>query len=101
MVVMNVIKRVVDFAAGVAVGAVAGAGVAYLTAPRSGDDLRKEGQDLVDSATTAGERARIDREAELRDKFRMQVGRSDALSTPPDDAVLGTESHQLTVPFPS
>ncbi len=99
--VLNAMKRVVDFAAGVAVGAVAGAGVAYLTAPRSGNDLRKEGQDLVDSATSAGERARIDREAELRDKFRMQVGRSDALSTSPDDAVLGTETQIPPVPFPS
>ncbi|MEZ4532120.1 MAG: hypothetical protein R2855_14015 [Thermomicrobiales bacterium] len=42
--------HVVDFAAGVAVGAVAGAGIAYLTTPRSGDDLRQEGIDLVDSA---------------------------------------------------
>ena len=31
--VMKAIKGVVDFAAGVAVGAVAGAGIAYLTAP--------------------------------------------------------------------
>ena len=77
--VMKAIKRVVDFAAGVAVGAVAGAGVAYLTAPRSGDDLRKEGQELVDTAVDTGERARLDREAELRDKFRMQVGNQEAL----------------------
>ena len=99
--VMKAIKRVVDFGAGVAVGAIAGAGIAYLTAPRSGDDLRKEGQDLVDSAVSAGERARIDREAELRDKFRMQVGKRDALTSNPDNAVLGSETHQPTVPFPS
>ena len=99
--VMNAIKRVVDFAAGVAVGAVAGAGVAYLTAPRSGNDLRKDGQDLVDSAVSAGERARIDREAELRDKFRMQVGRNDALLTTPETTILGVETQPPTVPFPS
>ncbi len=99
--VMKAIKRVVDLAAGVAVGAVVGAGAAYLVAPRSGDDLRKEGQDLVDSAVSAGERARIDREAELRDKFRMQVGRSDALTSVPDNEVLGTETHPPAVPFPS
>jgi len=98
---MKAVKRVVDFAAGVAVGAVAGVGIAYLTAPRSGDDLRKEGHDLVDSATSAGERARIDREAELRDKFRMQVGRRDALTADPDNTVLGTETHPPTIPFPS
>jgi len=97
--VMNAIKRVVDFAAGVAVGAVAGAGIAYLTTPRSGDDLRQEGIDLVDSARDAGERARIDREAELRDKFRMQVGRRDALTSTPDNAVLGAESHPSTIPL--
>ncbi len=99
--IINAIKRVVDFAAGVAVGAVAGAGVAYLTAPRSGNDLRKEGQDLVDSAVSAGERARIDREAELRDKYRMQVGRNDALVTTPDNTILGVETQPPTVPFPS
>ena len=99
--VMKVVKRVVDFAAGVAIGAVAGAGVAYLTAPLSGDDLRKEGQDLVDSAISAGERARIDREAELRDKFRKQVGRRDALTADPDNTVLGTETYRPTIPFPS
>jgi gas vesicle protein len=99
--VMNAIKRVVDFGAGVAIGAIAGAGVAYLTAPRSGDDLRKEGQELVDSAVSAGERARVDREAELRDKFRMQVDKRDALTSSPDNAVLGTETPQPAVPFPS
>ena len=99
--VMKAVKRVVDFAAGVAVGAVAGAGVAYLTAPRSGDDFRKEGLDLVDSARNAGELARVDREAELRDKFRMQVGRRDALTAEPDNEVLGAEVHPSTIPFPS
>ncbi len=99
--VMKALKSVVDFAAGVAVGAVAGAGIAYLTAPRSGDDLRKDGQDLVDSAMNAGELARIDREAELRDKFRIQVGRRDALTSEPDNAVLGAEPQQPAVPFPS
>ena len=99
--VMKAIKRVVDFGAGVAVGAIAGAGIAYLTAPRSGDDLRKEGQELVDSAVSAGERARIDREAELRDKFRMQVGKRDALTSTPDNTVLGIETTPPTVPFPS
>jgi gas vesicle protein len=98
--VLKAIRKVVDFAAGAAVGAVAGIGVAYLTAPRSGDDLRKEGIDLVESAKTAGELARVDREAELRDKFRMQVGRQDALTATPDNAVLGTEK-QPSIPFPS
>ena len=57
--VMRFVRRTADFAAGVAVGAVAGAAIAYLSAPRSGDDLRKEGQELIDSAVHAGERARI------------------------------------------
>jgi hypothetical protein len=99
--VMKAVKRVVDFAAGVALGAVAGAGIAYLTTPCSGDDLRKEGHDLVESAAEAGERARLDREAELRDKFRMQVGRREALTASPDNAVLGAESQPPTIPFPS
>ncbi|MCA9859634.1 MAG: YtxH domain-containing protein [Thermomicrobiales bacterium] len=98
---MRAIKRVVDFGAGVAIGAVAGAGVAYLAAPKSGADLRKEGQDLVDSAIHAGERARIDRETELRDKFRVQVDRRDALAAPADESELTTEYANTTVPFPS
>lgn len=81
--IKRVVKSTVDFAAGVAVGALAGAAVAYLTAPRSGDDLRREGQDLIDSAVHAGEQARLDREAELRDKFRIQVGNRDALTIDP------------------
>jgi gas vesicle protein len=99
--VMNVIKKVVDFAAGVAIGAVAGAGVAYLTAPRSGDALRAEGQDLIESAKHAGERARIDREAELRDKFRNQIKNQDALSTPVDTASIAAEDPAAPIPFPS
>lgn len=100
MMLMRLIKGTVEFAAGVTVGAAAGAAVAYLTAPRSGDDLRKEGLLLLDSAMHAGERARIDREAELRDKFRMQVGNQQALTTQADDAVLGVEK-PAAIPFPS
>lgn len=99
--VMKALKSAVGFAAGASFGAVAGAGIAYLAAPRSGDDLRKEGQELIDSARDAGERARTDREAELRDKFRMQVGRRDALTAEPDNAVLGTETHPPTIPLPT
>jgi gas vesicle protein len=98
--VMKAIKGVVDFAAGVAVGAVAGAGIAYLTAPRSGRDLRKEGEDLVESAKHAGERARIDRESELRDKFRNQVGSQHAFTTPVDDAAIASDPPVTAIPFP-
>ena len=99
--VMKAIKAAVDFAAGVAIGAVAGAGVAYLTAPRSGDALRAEGQDLIESAKHAGERARVDRETELRDKFRNQVGNREALSTPVDEVAIATDPPAVPVPFPS
>lgn len=99
--VMKAIKGVVDFAAGVAVGAVAGAGIAYLTAPRSGHDLRKEGEDLVESAKHAGERARIDRESELRDKFRHKVGSQQALTTPVDAAAIASDPPLASIPFPS
>jgi gas vesicle protein len=99
--VMRFVRRTVDFATGVAVGAAAGAAVAYLAAPRSGDDLRKEGQDLIDSAVHAGERARIDREAELRDKFRTQVGHREALTHQADDIELNATAQPPSVPFPS
>ena len=99
--VMKAIKGVVDFAAGVAIGAIAGAGVAYLTAPQSGKDLRQEGQELIDSAKHAGERAKIDRETELRDKFRNQVGNQEALSAPVDQKELTTEVAAGSIPFPS
>ena len=99
--VLKAIKGVVDFATGVAIGAVAGAGVAYLTAPRSGKDLRSEGQHLVDEAMHAGERARTDREDELRAKFRNQIRNQDALTAPVDDAVLVSDHPSAAIPFPS
>ncbi|HET9659604.1 MAG TPA: hypothetical protein VFP05_04705 [Thermomicrobiales bacterium] len=99
--VMKAIKGLVDFAAGVAVGAVAGAGAAYLAAPKSGRDLRSEGHGLIDSARHAGDRARIDRETELRDKFRTQVNNQDALSTPTDEAAIATDPPVTPIPFPS
>lgn len=99
--VMGAIKKVVDFSAGVAIGAIAGAGVAYLATPKSGEAWRTEGKDLIDSAKHAGERARIDRETELRDKFRDQVGRQEALSHPADETAITTEAPAYSVPFPS
>lgn len=99
--VMNAIKGAVDFAAGIAIGAIAGAGVAYLTAPRSGRDLRKDGQDLVDSARHAGDRARVDRESELRDKFRNQVGSQESLTAPVDEAGRASDRPVAPIPFPS
>lgn len=98
---MKLIKGTVDFAAGVAVGAIAGATAAYLAAPRSGDDLRKESQELIDSAVQAGDRARVDREAELRDKFRAQVGNQQALTTPASNVAFGVEPSSPSIPFPS
>src|SRR3954464_3442858 len=99
--VMEAIKGVVDFAAGVAGGAVVGAGAAYLAAPKSGRALRTDGQELIDSAKHAGERARIDRETELRDKFRNQTDNQQALSTPVDDAAIATDPPVVSIPFPS
>lgn len=80
--VRQAVRKIVEFSVGVAVGGAIGAGIGYLTAPASGDDLRQEGHDLIASAKHAGERARIDREAELRDKFRDQVGDRQALASP-------------------
>ncbi len=99
--VMKAIKGVVDFAAGVAIGAIAGAGVAYLTTPKSGDSLRAEGNDLMASAKHAGDRARIDRETELRAKYRNQIGNQQALSTPVDEAAIATDPPVAPAPFPS
>lgn len=89
--VKNALRKIAGFSVGIAVGAAAGAAIGYLGAPSSGDDLRKDGQELIDSARHAGERARIDRETELRDKFRDQVGNQSALSAPIDESALATE----------
>ncbi len=99
--IMKAIKTVAGFSAGVAIGALAGAAAGYLSAPRSGDDLRKESHELIDSAKQAGERARIDREAELRDKFRNQVGNQQALSAPVDETVIAGTPPATAHPFPS
>lgn len=99
--IKRAVRTVVGFSAGVAIGALAGAAAGLLSAPRSGDDLRKEGHELVDAAKEAGERARIDREAELRDKFRNQVGNQQALSAPVDETVSGGTPPATAYPFPS
>ncbi len=99
--IMKAVRTVAGFTAGVAIGALAGAAAGFLSAPHSGDDLRKEGHEVIDAAKQAGERARVDREAELRDKYRNQVGNPQALSAPVDDAVIGAKPPASVYPFPS
>lgn len=99
--VRKAIRKLVDFSIGIAIGGAVGAGIGYLTAPASGHDLRQQGHDLVASAKHAGERARIDREAELRDKFRVQVGNQQALSAPLDDASIASAPSPMTASFPN
>ena len=98
--VKHAIRKLVDFSVGIALGGAIGAGIGYLTAPVSGHDLRQEGRDLIASAKEAGERARIDRENALRDKFRGQVGNQAALSEPVDETARASESPPAEIPFP-
>jgi gas vesicle protein len=76
---MGVLGRIGSFLAGGAFGAALGAGIAMLTAPQSGDELREEIEHRVDQAKVAGLEAQTRTEEELIRRFRAEIGDSDAL----------------------
>ena len=56
---MEAIKRVFKFSIGGALGAAIGAGVAVLTAPKRGEEFRKESLALVEQVKSEGEAAKL------------------------------------------
>ena len=70
---MEAIKRLFKFSVGGALGAAIGAGVAALTAPKRGEDFRKESLALVEQVKSEGEAAKLAKEQEMMNRFRSQV----------------------------
>lgn len=77
---MEAIKRVFKFGMGGVLGAAIGAGVAALTAPKRGEEFRKESLALVEQVKSEGEAAKRAKEQEMMNRFRSQVHDSSAFT---------------------
>lgn len=62
-------NKVVNITAGLVLGAVVGAGLVILLAPRSGEETRQVVQDYVDSVLAEGQQAAEMRRLELSERF--------------------------------
>ena len=62
-------NKVVNITAGLVLGAVVGAGMVLLLAPRSGEDTRQVIRDRVDAILAEGQQAAETRRLELADRF--------------------------------
>lgn len=76
---MGAAKRLMKFGLGGVLGAAVGTAVGILFAPQSGDELKEEVAERVRAAQVAGAEAQAAKEAELVQKFRVEVGDPDAL----------------------
>jgi hypothetical protein len=76
---MGFIARTVKFTLGGLTGAAAGAVVAMLVTPDSGPELQRKLRERIAAAKVAGLQAKADKEAELVQRFRMEVGDPSAL----------------------
>jgi gas vesicle protein len=76
---MQSVKRLGAFVLGGTIGAGVGALVALLVTPESGDDLKKRARGLATRAQHEGDTARVEKEAELRQRFRSSVDDPTAL----------------------
>lgn len=80
---MEAVKRVFKFGLGGAFGAMIGAGVASLLAPQRGEEFQATSRAFLDEVKSEGERARQATEAELAERFRIQVNDDKALTDDP------------------
>lgn len=80
---MDAIKRMLKFGLGGALGAAIGVGVASLLAPQRGEELQRSSRRFIDEVKAEGDRAQRETEARLKEKFRVQVGDSTALTGEP------------------
>jgi len=77
---MSAGKRLLRFGGGSLLGASVGTAVAILLAPRSGDELKGRIRDLFQQAKLDGAEAKATKEAQLIEKFRLDVEDPGALS---------------------
>ena len=89
---MSALGRIGSFVAGGLLGAGVGAAVAMLTAPRSGDQFRRDLERRVDQVKVAGLEAQARTEEELIRRFRAETGDPTALRD--EEAQIRVESAQ-------
>ncbi|HEV2106751.1 MAG TPA: hypothetical protein VGR16_00655 [Thermomicrobiales bacterium] len=77
---MGMGKRLLAFGGGGLLGVGIGTAVAVLLAPRSGDEQQGRLSDLIRQARLNGTEAKAAKEAELIEKYRVEVNDPDALS---------------------
>ncbi len=77
---MRVIGTLLFFLFGAALGALAGALVAMLLTPESGQELRVRIRERIDEGRAARDVAEVETAEMLRQKFRNKVGDPDALA---------------------
>lgn len=77
------LSTLVKFAAGSAFGATLGATIGLLMAPRSGEQTRTHTAAWMENLKTEGERARIEAEAQVAERFRQKVNDPTAFSQKP------------------
>lgn len=125
---MGAIRRIAMFGGGGLLGLAAGVAAAYLAAPRSGDELKRQVKTRLQEAKLAGIEADRTKQEELIQRFRSGVGDPGALEDVREQtrveasqaaAAIGlglnapgalvahevgrrmTESHAMTTPNPS
>jgi hypothetical protein len=89
---MSALGRIGSFIAGGLFGAAVGTAVAMLSAPRSGDEFRRDLERRVDQVKVAGLEAQARTEEELIRRFRAETGDPSALRD--EEALLRVESAQ-------
>ncbi|MDQ3513590.1 MAG: YtxH domain-containing protein [Chloroflexota bacterium] len=77
---MSAAKRLLRFGGGSILGAGVGTAVAILLAPRGGDELKGRVRDRLQQAKLDGAEAKAAKEAQLIEKFRLDVEDPGALS---------------------
>lgn len=77
---MSAGKRLLRFGGGSILGAGVGTAVAILLAPRSGEELKGRVRDRLQQAKLDGAEAKAAKEAELIEKFRLDVEDPGALT---------------------
>lgn len=74
------IASLAKFALGSALGATLGASIGLLMAPRSGEQTQANTAAFIDNLKTEGERARLEAETQMAERFRHKVGDPNAFT---------------------
>ena len=89
---MALIKKLAKFGAGIAAGSAIGAAIGTLTAPDEGDSFRRKMKQHFETARRAGDEAKAEKQAQLINQFRKDVGDFDALEEEVDHTLSRTDA---------